>query len=275
MILYLYTRIQQLLQICGVPGPATARDLVIQITGTARGLVILNVAIVRSQFYKGLQFLQVYFTRGCNCYWDISQGIALPVGPFHRVLQLPLGYFTGYCNSYRTILQGIAIATGVFHQGLQFLLGYFTGYCNCYRSISPGVAIAAGIFHRVLQFLQVYFTEHCNCHRYISPGVAIATGIFHRILQFLQGITVAFHCPLTAFGGWWETHPFMDNLAYLLPPDLVAWWLCTTHLLPIGPTVSYHRAPLLHFCCMRCLGYISEGGHEYLDAFWTTNSHSI
>src|SRR5258705_97761 len=132
MILYLYTIIQQLLQICGVPGPAPCK-------GSCN---------TNHRNCKGTSY-----TKRCNCKGSILQGIAIAIGLFHSTLQLLLyyftgalkplqGYFTGPCNCYRSISPGLAIATGLFHQTLQLLLDYFTGPCNCYRVISLGLAIA-------------------------------------------------------------------------------------------------------------------------------------
>jgi len=103
---------------------------------------------------------------------------------------------------------------------LQLLQVYFTGPCNCYWIISLGLATAIGLFHWSLQLLLDNFTRPCNCYRFISQGIAIATGLISPGIALDTG---AFHWPLTAFWGWWETHLFMDNLAYA---DL-GWWLCT------------------------------------------------
>jgi hypothetical protein len=71
--------------------------------------------------------------------------------------------------------------------------------------------------------LQVYFTGCCNSYRAISLDLAIATGLISLGTALDTG---AFHQPLTAFWGWWETQPFMDNLGYLLPPDQESGFLC-------------------------------------------------
>jgi hypothetical protein len=48
----------------------------------------------------------------------------------------------------------------------------------------------------------------------------------------------------------------------------VGWWQCILLCCPLGAVVCYHRASLQHIFYVGYLGYISEGVHEFLYAFW-------
>jgi len=63
MLLYLYTIIQQLLQICGVHTVAVARDLVLQLPAIARASVVQALAIATGVFHPRIAILTGLFHR--------------------------------------------------------------------------------------------------------------------------------------------------------------------------------------------------------------------
>jgi len=112
--------------------PAPCKDLVIQITGIARGLVYTKRCNCKGSILQD-----------CNSYRSISPGVAIACWIFHKTLK-----------HYRDLSQKPFNCYWTISGALQLLQVYFTGPCNWILDYFTGA----------LQVLKGYFTEPCNCY---------------------------------------------------------------------------------------------------------------
>jgi hypothetical protein len=124
----------------------------------------------------------------------------------------------------------------------------------------------------------------------LMKTLSISLGTIENIFQSTLGpMKTLWLWPL--FWGMWESQPFWVNLTAFFLFGLSSFIYClqitdqtsscawsnqvAVHppLQLTGATLGHHRAPLLHICCMKCIGYVLRELYEYLDAFLRLGSH--